>query len=481
MKEIRGKLREVDQADSKDLCIYKVPNKLRKVKEDAYNPRAVSIGPFHRKNPDLVAGMREHKWRYMLSFLQQTEDPKDSRKCLEECTNAIYDKDGEVRRCYAEKIKQDKDELMEIMLLDGCFILELFLRYIDQEYLKHKQLEDGADPIVKSAWMIAALRHDLALLENQIPFFILEKLYDIIKARLRIDIKSRAPNSVAILALKFFQPLSLKPIQEDQLGGTEFKHLLDLLHKFYFFPSKADDVRVNMESVSENGHRSAVPQTCSCLLFSKFKFTIEKQKPKSINKWGFNHCASELMESGIEFQTNQQTEDHHLLNIRFTTNGVIKIPQLSIHQTTSSLFRNLIAYEQCSLGSTHNVTSYAFLMMSLISSSHDSKLLQKKGIIQHKRIGDKEYLVQFQSILEEVFGRDDFCFGPLCDSVTEYCKSWCNLRKLQVFLRVRFLRDIKLLYSTYFSSTWSFISFLAAVALLILTSLQTYYTINPSS
>ncbi|GMP85765.1 hypothetical protein CsSME_00038805 [Camellia sinensis var. sinensis] len=42
------------------MSIYKVPNKLAKIKEDAYTPSIVSVGPYHRHNKELQAFM-EHK------------------------------------------------------------------------------------------------------------------------------------------------------------------------------------------------------------------------------------------------------------------------------------------------------------------------------------------------------------------------------------------------------------------------------------
>lgn len=482
-----------------EYCIYRVPEKLRKLKEDGYNPRVVSIGPFHRNKGNL-GPMTQHKWYYMACFidqcteveedadkcLEEVEEDADKRldkeardecaaKCLEECINTIYCFDEGIRQCYTEEINFKEHELAEMMLLDGCFILELFLRF--DENLKYiSQNERESDPVLKSAWTMTALKHDLALLENQIPFFILENLYDIIWPRVS---KCGAPESVASLALNFFNPLSQKTNKKEHLN-TEYKHLLDLLHKFYFLSAAGDSgfsPNVNdLESnpYPKNKHSSIAHQITST--FSKVKG--KKHNPRTAEKkWGFNYCASKLLESGIEFQV-VSNKDESLSKITFERkDGVIHIPKLLIHDATSiSLFRNLIAFEQCSLNSKHNVTSYAFLMRSLISSSRDSKLLKRKNIIQHSCIGDEEYLTnQFKSIVEGVVMMDGFCFREECDSVNEYHKSWYNPRRLEVF----FKKQRRILCATYFSSTWKVISLLAAVILLVLTSLQTYYTIHP--
>ncbi|PRQ44481.1 hypothetical protein RchiOBHm_Chr3g0479741 [Rosa chinensis] len=448
-----------------NLGIYRVPNRLHQVTEDAYSPHVVSIGPFHRHKPNLVA-MREHKSRYALYFFKQAQEiaqkralsfsfgSRESSECMREWATAIYDSDAEVRGSYAEDMSNiDQEELAEIMLVDGCFLLELFIRF----YLYvHGKLEGPeSDPILESAWMIADLRHDLALLENQIPLFIIYDLYDAISGhQILVDNDLPPPHG---LALHFFQPVSLKAsiVTEWRL---EYKHLLDILHKFYFLPTKTTDLsmRLNMELIPEEQRLRAV------------------QKNKV---WGFNYCASELLESGVEFGIGSSQDQ--LLDITFRE-GVIRIPPLFIHETTSSLLRNLIAYEQCSLSSTHGVTSYACLMKSLIDSSRDSNLLQEKGITKYHHWigGEDEYLTQiFRSILDEVVVKE-FHFRTLCDEVNEYCTSWFHLRKLKVFLRVRIQRYRRLLFSTYFSSPWSFISFMAALTILLLTSLQTYYSMH---
>lgn len=42
-------------------CIYRVPNRLRMVKEEAYTPKLISIGPVHRGNPELMDKERHER------------------------------------------------------------------------------------------------------------------------------------------------------------------------------------------------------------------------------------------------------------------------------------------------------------------------------------------------------------------------------------------------------------------------------------
>ena len=62
---------------------------------------------------------------------------------------------------------------MEMMVFDGCFIVELLLR-LDGG---HQALQD---PVFRSDHIFSRLLRDLLLVENQLPFFLLMKLFEMI-------------------------------------------------------------------------------------------------------------------------------------------------------------------------------------------------------------------------------------------------------------------------------------------------------------
>jgi hypothetical protein len=76
-------------AEWRKYCIYRVPKQLRKVNEEAYTPKLVSIGPFHhihRKSDKEkykldLKDMEEHKLKYLDDFLKRTKrEPGRSSK-----------------------------------------------------------------------------------------------------------------------------------------------------------------------------------------------------------------------------------------------------------------------------------------------------------------------------------------------------------------------------------------------------------------
>ncbi|XP_006605635.1 UPF0481 protein At3g47200 isoform X4 [Glycine max] len=144
-------------------CIYKVPQKIRKVNEAAYTPTIVSIGPFHYGDKRLQS-MEELKLRYLKSFLERTQ------KGLGDCIEYIKESEEVIRSCYSETIEQSSDDLVRTVLTDACFIIEYFLRSLEwtQE-----------DPLLSKPWLRCDVKLDLILLENQLPWFVLEEIFNL--------------------------------------------------------------------------------------------------------------------------------------------------------------------------------------------------------------------------------------------------------------------------------------------------------------
>ncbi|GLT54628.1 hypothetical protein SLA2020_278110 [Shorea laevis] len=105
--------------------------------------------------------------------------------------NALEKLEEEARICYSEEIPLKSDKFVEMMLIDGCFIVELL-----REVWQHKS---GHQIPFIQRWMLPTFRRDLIMLENQLPFFVLSELFQMTS--------SRTPISLQKLALHFFNPL----------------------------------------------------------------------------------------------------------------------------------------------------------------------------------------------------------------------------------------------------------------------------------
>lgn len=392
-------------APSSSWSICKVPSKLRSTNGDAYDPQIISIGPLHY-GTDNVLVMEEHKMQYTKYFLARTPNEDQT---LDDCGKLIRSSDRKVRAYYARPIDCSEDQLAKMLLFDGSFILELFLRSSRVDEIREY------DPIFDIPWMLPVLLRDLALLENQIPFLVLEILFTYIA---RHTAKS-LPITLWDLALGFFRPFLNTDVGKPINRGRDISHFLDLIHRSYL-PSSPE---------SDNG---------SLTLIS---------------------CATELGGAGIEFQ---KSTSKHLLDLKFE-NGVFKIPELVVYDSTDSLLRNLIAFEQCVQFQKPFVTSYAVLMDRLVNTTRDVELLERKKIIQNNLGAYEDISNLLNRICKEVVV-EEFYFAKLSKEVNAYYdQTWHQHRAS--------------LKRNYFKNPWTIISVIAASVLLSFTIWQTIYSV----
>ncbi|WOG96006.1 hypothetical protein DCAR_0415336 [Daucus carota subsp. sativus] len=122
---------------------YRVPAELRAVKHNAYTPWMFLIGPLHRDKLELKY-MEKEKRRYMSHFFDRLEEQgnykqtfvnnaessvkSDQTLARDKCHKLLIELENEAREWYAEDIDLDKRQLVERLLLDGCFKLELFYK-----------------------------------------------------------------------------------------------------------------------------------------------------------------------------------------------------------------------------------------------------------------------------------------------------------------------------------------------------------------
>ncbi|KAL9349450.1 hypothetical protein Peur_056705 [Populus x canadensis] len=192
--------------------------------------------------------------------------------------------------------------------------------------------------------------------------------------------------------------------------------------------------------------------------------TPDSTESQEDNDRYFIRNAKELQEAGIKFKKREGSR--RLVDVDFSENGTIEIPCLRIYDTTESLFRNLVAYEQCSQRKHLYVTDYITLMDCLINSQEDVQILRHSGIIENG-LGDDGMVCSLFNKLGinvELSHPLYFYYNKVFDGVKEHCN-----RKRNVWLAK--------LKNDYFNSPWALLSFLAAVALLLFTLVQTVFTV----
>lgn len=108
-----------------------------------------------------------HKTRYLQNLIHR----RGLNKSLSDYVMTMRALEEKARKCYGGSISLDKEEFVEMMLLDGCFVVEVIRKNFRQE------LREDNDLIFKLEWMLSFIARDMFLVENQLHFFVLWELF----------------------------------------------------------------------------------------------------------------------------------------------------------------------------------------------------------------------------------------------------------------------------------------------------------------
>ncbi|CAH1439404.1 unnamed protein product [Lactuca virosa] len=398
-------------AAGRNTCsIFKVPQTLIDINGKSYHPHIISIGPFHHGKPHLQM-IEEHKWRFLRHLLDRTQT---QGIVLEDFLKAVQKLEVKIRECYSETINYKTDEFIEMMVLDGCFIIELFRKF--GGIVKF----DEQDPLITMSWIVSFFLRDLIRLENQIPFCVLECLFDLTKM-------SEESTTLNALALSFFNLATQRPENVlEKYSNINAKHLLDLLRSTFLPPE------VKRQTKPDN-----------------------RPPPHVI------HSISKLRRAGIKLKP---WESDSFLTVNFK-HGIIHMPPISIDDFMSAFLLNTVAFEQCHSGCSKHFTTYVTLLDCLINTSRDVGYLCDWNIIENYLGTDAEVATFFNNMGKDIsFDIDECYMARLFDDVNRHYHSGWHVQ----------LASFRY---TYFKTPWSFISAIAALVLLLLTIAQTFYTI----
>ncbi|KAK4592760.1 hypothetical protein RGQ29_017061 [Quercus rubra] len=374
-----------------ECCIYKVPKRLRDVMEQAYTPKLISIGPVHYGK---LANMEKLKLKYFKDFFSR---PGKSQK---EFASIIEEYEDKIRHCYAAEISlPEREVFLKMILLDSIFIIELFL----------KNTSAQKDYILCKPWLAFGILQDLILLENQLPFFILNHLYD----------QSRFPDNhktFLMLACAYFfgDDIELSP-------ENEVKHFTDLQRYFYYPPNQ--DIGDGIQYLP-----SATKLDTAGLLFKKWK-------PHKLEE---NSLAADRRLLDIKLQKNCLPFLQKLSCLEFLQTHLV-IPPFAVDDRTEEHFRNLMALEMCHYPFNAYICNYILLLDFLINSKEDVELLVKERIIVNSLGSNKAVANMVNKLGQEIIEVNSYYFG-VADAVNKHYLSPWNLNMAS--LKKVYFRDI---------------------------------------
>ncbi|KAK2993760.1 hypothetical protein RJ640_025067 [Escallonia rubra] len=369
-----------------------------------FTPQYVSFGPLHHGKKELQT-MEKHKLRYVPAFVNRTG------MSLEACIGVIKKHKDRARSCYAAELELTDDEFVKVLLVDSCFIIEAIKRGTAPDI--HNQTD-----YLSSPELILDVLTDMILLENQIPFFLLDDLYSI----------AFKDTKFLELIIKYFS--DMVPIQDlvklrcnvlERINlGLKPKHFLDLL------------------------------RTCH------LPATLRPQLPNGTAPFVPIPSAAELKEAGIEFKRGSS---HCLLDIEYSK-GVLEVPLIRADDHTEIVLRNLVALEHCLHPFDSYVIDYIAFMDALIDTSKDVDLLTKNGIVQCLLSDSSAVATLFNNLGMDVrLCSPKYYFHHVsADLNTYYNEPWHKWK-------ATFKRD-------YCRTPWMIASTVAAIILLVLTFIQ---------
>ncbi|KAM7490152.1 hypothetical protein LguiA_033073 [Lonicera macranthoides] len=414
VNEIDKMLDELEPPPSFERCIYRVPKELRKVNEKAYTPRIVSIGPFHHNNKNFES-MEQVKKRYMKKFVRRS-----GNFSLKKCIDFVKKREAKIRDCYSEPIKMETNELVKMILVDSCFIIQFLISY-------HNNWEDNDDRSLSlEPMMCGNIALDLILLENQVPFFVLEGIFSL------ANFASSGACSILDLSLHFFDHNCNLPYIIEEFNKHNNEH--------------------DFQSVKHFTH----------LVLLLYRPPPQELSPMRKEKFQSLRNSTNLTKVGVTFRKKSSSKG--LFDITFT-NEVLEIPSIPLTDDTEIQIRNLMALELCRYPEKSFITDYVVFINCLIDNRKDVDLLVRKKIIVNY-LGDNKVAADlFNSLCINIrYDMGNFYFYQVCKQLNDYCE-------------VRRHKFKAILKHDYFDTPWKTASTIAAITLLVLTLIQTVCSI----
>ncbi|KAK2377416.1 putative transmembrane protein [Trifolium repens] len=374
--------------------------------------------------------MEEQKHRALVHFLKRCKKPIEFLfRCMDQVAQELRDS----YRPLDPKWTNNTPKFIQMMILDGCFILEI-LRVNDPKN-SVVDYDDENDLVFGKHGKLHVLPYvirDMLMLENQIP---MKVLHTLIKVETNVDEEDDYELNKTIIKLlnpKFIEDFSSN---EKIIKLGKCVHILDLYRKSMIHEKPS--------------HKTRIPK------LTKLYACLEKGGEDHIIR-----SARKLQEGGMRFE---KSKTRSLRDFSFKR-GVLRLPVLNLDDKTEYTFLNLIAFERLHVGAGNEVTSFVFLMDIIVDSAADVSILNKKGILTSALGRDEIVADMFNSMSKEIPVERGGEFDKVRENMYQFCnKPWKSWRSS--------------LIQTYFRNPWAMVSLVAAIFLFGLTIIQTIYAI----
>ncbi|XP_010512373.1 PREDICTED: UPF0481 protein At3g47200-like [Camelina sativa] len=497
-------------------CIYRVPHRLRRVNPEAYTPQLLLIGPLHHSsksqalksrgditNTKLMGylNMEEHKKFYLARFSKRL----GGEKTIDEFRRIIKKDEDVIRASYSESTAWiESTKFVDMILHDSVFILEFLLRSKDYTLLVHQGSGTNKtwDPIFEQPCLQTTVDEDLILLENQLPYFILKKLFDPIVPLLR---PNQTLREIVITYFRFqgnirddskfkhftdlFRCVRVETLKSKRKAKSKFRSLAGLFrfaslgtHKSTESErSRHEALRMEETHGSRNTTKTKfryIADLFRCVPMEiqgsrdTEKSRLERLKTHRMKTHGSSknpteppiiknmYNAAKLHSAGVKFKA---VTDEFSIDVKFK-NGCLMIPCLWVPDDAEITLRNIMALEQCHYPFEAYVCNFVSFLDFLIDTDKDVDLLMENGILNNW--GEKSSVAVAEMV------------NTLFSGVVESRSYYAGIAsRVNAYYDNPYNRSRTILGRQYFGNLWRGTATVAATLLLVMTLIQTVASI----
>ncbi|XAR60997.1 hypothetical protein NMG60_11034564 [Bertholletia excelsa] len=431
--------KDFDTYQAPDSSIYRVPMSTLELNKKAYTPKLVSFGPYHYREDHLRA-MQEHKKRTLLHFLKGAKEPL--RSIVDSLVAVLL----ELQNSYDSLSKEwrDTDSFVELMVVDGCFMLEILSAASGSQY------EDDygdQDPVFGSHGkhhVMPSIRRDMLLMENQLPMLVLVKLS---------MASSGSNDEVGVEQNLHKQILSFCNSFESntQRQYTNCRHVLDLYHRSQFGPPERT--------------MKAQPSTFA----SQESWGIRPLHFDRDKHGAVIFHATMLHDDGLKIKPRDTA---YLNDISFD-GGVLNLPVFIVDDMTESTLLNLVAFERCHVGAGNDVSSFLRFMDKIVDDEQDIRLLRKLGVLRNRTGTDRSAADLFNTMTKSLTTDTKNELNGVQAEMVKYRKSRRHRIKAHLWQAYYFFFGAR----SHFRRNWAIISIIVAIFFVSLEIIQTVFAI----
>nr|XP_027126105.1 putative UPF0481 protein At3g02645 [Coffea arabica] len=512
---------ELEEEIEIPVSIFNVPKTLLNSHPISYVPQQIAIGPYHYFSPE-----HYEMERYKVAAAKKIQKENQNLK-FHHVVDQFKRHEQRIRAHYHRYLNLNGETLAWMMAVDASFLLEFLRIYAVKESEVLTRISSSMSHFIDVAGKKSAhnaILRDIVMLENQIPLFLLRKVLEFQLSSLDL-----ADELLISMLTGFYEEISpFKAIGESPNLEvmTKSAHLLDFLYHTivpkFEGPSGEAEIDQEHDEVKEGEEHSSQKSShvkklldmvwnalskldcgpvrmIKSILLSKpievilklpwtiistfpglrllkqpienLFFPLNKEEGKAENensKAGEKFekpplveeiiipSVTELSKAGVRFVPTHAGISSINFDVKTKT---FYLPVVCLDVNSEVVLRNLVAYEACNGSGPLVFTRYTELMNGTIDTGEDVKFLREKGIIVNHLKRDEEVAKLWNGMSKSIRLTKVELLDKAIGDVNKYYNG-------------KFIVKFKKFVTRYVFESWKFLTFFAAILMLLLMSVQ---------